>query len=58
MALGGQVVDFVQLDVLDDVNQVGGIGEVAVVHEEADVLFVEILIEVINPGSVRTRRGA
>ncbi len=55
VALGGQVVDFVRLDGLDNTDQVGGIGKVTVVHEEADVLFVEILVEVINPGGIEGR---
>ena len=50
MALGGQVIDFVRLDVPDNADQVGGIGEIAVVHEETDMLFVEILVKMIHPG--------
>ena len=56
MALGGQVVNFIRLDILDDADQVGGIGEIAVVHEEADMLFVEILEKMIHPGGIERRR--
>jgi len=52
VALRGEVVDFVGLDLLDDADQVGGVGEVAVVQVEAPVGFVRILVEVIDPLSV------
>lgn len=35
MALGGEVVEFVGLHLLEDANQAGGIGQGAVVEDEA-----------------------
>ena len=35
MGLGSEIVDFVRLDAADDVDQVAGVGQVAVVQKEA-----------------------
>jgi hypothetical protein len=48
MALGCQVVDLVGLDLLEDADQVGGIGEVPVVENEIAVLLVGVLVEVVD----------
>ena len=47
MALGGEVVYFVRLDLLNDSDQVRGIGQVAVVHEEVYVSFVGVFVQVV-----------
>ena len=49
MAHGRQVVDLVRLDLLDDADQVGGVGQVPVVELELDVRVVRVLIEVVDP---------
>src|SRR5262249_23995148 len=56
MGLGREIVDFGRLGLLDDADEVGGVGEVAVVHEEPRALLVGIDIEVIDPGGVERRR--
>ena len=56
MALGTQVIDFIRLDLLDDPDQIGGIGQIAVVHKKAHILFVWIVVKVVHPGGVE-RRG-
>ena len=45
MALGGEIVDLVGLRLLHDADQVGRIGHVAVMQDEAQVLLVRILVE-------------
>ncbi len=50
MALRSQVVDFVRLGLLDDANEVRGIGQVAMVQDEAAVRLVGILVEVVDAG--------
>ena len=44
MALGGEVVYLVRLDLLDDPDQVRGVGQVAVVHEEIHVSLVGVFV--------------
>ena len=47
-APGGEVVDFVGLDLLDDADQAGRVGHVAMVEEEAHALFMAILIQMVD----------
>ena len=58
MALRGEVVDFVGLDLLDDADQVGGVGQVAVVEDEAAVGVVRVLVEVVDAVGVEQRGAA
>jgi hypothetical protein len=53
MALGGQVVNLVGLDLLDDPDQVGGIGQIAIVHQKPDILFVRIFVKMVHTGLVK-----
>src|SRR5690606_5279562 len=55
MGLGGEIVDLVRLYQLDDADQAGAIGQIAVVEHEARVLFVRILIEMID--AIRIEQG-
>ncbi|MNY14445.1 hypothetical protein D3C86_1476220 [compost metagenome] len=48
VALSGQVVDLVGLDLLDDADQVGGIRQVSVVQVKAAVGVMGILVEVVD----------
>jgi hypothetical protein len=57
VALGCEIIDLRGLDLLDDADQAGAVGEVAVVELETDVGFVEITVEVIDPSGVE-RGGA
>jgi len=45
---GRQVIDFVRLHLLDDADQIGGVGEVAVVEDEVAVFHVRVLVEVVD----------
>ena len=58
VALGGEVVDFVGLDLLDDAHEAGTVGHVAVVEDEAAVLFVGVLVEVVDAVGVEERGAA
>ncbi len=53
----GEVVDLVGLHFLNDADQVGGVGQVAVVQLEALVVDVRVLVEVVDAVGVE-RRGA
>ena len=55
MALGGEIVDFGRLHLLDDADQVGAVGEVAIMELEADVGLVQVAVEVIDPSGVEGR---
>ena len=53
MALGGEVVDFIRLGLLNDPDQVCGIRHVPIVEHEALVLFVGVLIEMLDPARIK-----
>lgn len=52
MALSTKVVDLVRLLLLDDPDQVGAVGEIAVVQHQSRIALVRILIQVIDPSGV------
>ena len=56
MAHRRQIVDFIRLHQLDDADEIGGIGQIAVVQDEVAVIDVRILIEVID--AVGVEEGA
>ena len=58
MALGAQVVDLVGLHFLNDADQVGGVGQVAVVQHEASVVDMRVLVEVVDPVGVEQAGAA
>ncbi len=58
MGLGGEVVDLVGLAFLDDADQVGGIRHVAVMQDEALVLLVRVLVDVLDAAGVERGRAA
>ena len=58
VALGGQVVDFVRLHLLDDTDQAGGIGQIPMMQNELAIRFMGILIQVVNPVGIEKRRAA
>ncbi len=57
VALGGEVVDLVGLHLLHDADQVGGVGQVAIVQEQPGTALVRVLVEMVDPGGVE-RGGA
>src|ERR1700730_17527254 len=52
-----QIIDLVGLRFLDDANEVGGVGDVAIVQMEANALLVGIAIEMIDARRVEGRRA-
>jgi hypothetical protein len=48
MALRGQIVDLVGLYLLHDADQVGGVGQVAVMQVQSHAALVRILIKMID----------
>lgn len=55
MALRRKIVNLVGLRFPDNSNEIGRIGQVTIMHEEARVAFVGIDIEVIDPARVERR---
>ena len=58
MALGGQVVDFIGLHLLDDANQAGGVRQVPIVQDELAAGFVRVLVEVVDAVGVEQAAAA
>ncbi len=56
MALCSQVVDLVRLDLLDDPDQVGGIGQVTIMQIHAHTVLMPVLVKVIDTIGIE-RRG-
>jgi hypothetical protein len=52
MALGAQVVNLIGLHLLDDADQVGAVGEIAVMEHQAGIALVGVLVEVIDAAGV------
>jgi hypothetical protein len=57
VALRAQVVNLGRLVLLDQPDQIGGVRQVTVVHEEAGLRLVRVDIEVVDPSGVE-RGGA
>ena len=62
MALGSKVINLIRLHLLNDPDQVGAVGEVAVVESELRGLtlrtrLVGVLIEMIDPAGVVCEAG-
>jgi hypothetical protein len=55
VALRSESVDLVRLHGLHDADQVGRVGQVAVVQDESAALLVRILVQVID--AIRVERG-
>ena len=58
MALRGEIVDLVGLDLLDEANEVGRVGQVAIMHEEAGIRLMRIDVEMVDALGVERRRAA
>ena len=58
MRLRAEVVDFVGLDLLDDPDQVGRVGQIAVVQNELAVVDMRILIQMVDAVGVEQGRTA
>ena len=58
MRLGGEIVDFVRLGLLNDPDQIGGVGQIAVVKDEAGVFGLRIFVKMLDPLGVEARGTA
>jgi hypothetical protein len=58
VALGSQVIDLGWLGILDDANEIGRIGQVAIVQREPRILLVRVLVEMIDAIGVEGRSAA
>ena len=57
MALSTEVVDLIRLHLLDDSDQVGAVGELAIMEHQPRITFVRVLIQVIDPAGVEAARA-
>ena len=58
MRLGREIVDFIRLDLLDDADEVGRIGQVAVVEDQITIFNMRILIKMVDAVGIKERRAA
>ena len=58
MALRAEIVDFGRLRFLNQADQVGGVGEVAVMQEEVRLSEMRVFIEMIDALGIERRRAA
>ncbi len=58
VALGGEVINLVGLDFLNDADEVGGIRQVPVMQAETAVIDVRIFVDMIDAVGVEARRPA
>src|SRR5450631_866867 len=57
VALRGEVVNFVGLDLLDNANEVGRIGEVAIMQQKVHAGLVRVMIQMIDTAGIDQRRS-
>jgi hypothetical protein len=55
VALGSQIVDLGRPHLLDDPDQAGAVGEIAVVELEADIGFMQVAVEMVDAPGVEDR---
>src|SRR3546814_2967215 len=48
MAHCRKIIDFVRLDLLDDADQVGAVGQVTIMKNEALIIDMGVLVEVVD----------
>ncbi len=48
MTLRRQVIDLIRLHLLNNPDQVGRIGQVAIMQKEVDILLVLVVVQMIN----------
>ena len=53
MTLGTEVVDLIRLNLLNSTDQIGAVGEIAVMKSEPWVALMGVLVEVIDPAGVK-----
>jgi hypothetical protein len=58
MTLSSQIVYLIRLHLLDDTNQIGGIGQIPVMQDKPSVRIVWVLVKMINAVSVEKRSSA
>ena len=55
MRLGGEVIDLVRQDLLDDADEAGGIGKIPMVKDKFPFLLMRILVEMIDAVCIEQR---
>ena len=58
MALRTEVVDFIRLSQFDNLLQPAAVGQIAIVENELQILFVDVLIDMRDARTVERRRPA
>jgi hypothetical protein len=58
MGLSREIIDLVGLCLLDDSDQIGGVGQIPVVKDESWLGNVRIFVEMLDPPGVEARGSA
>src|SRR5262249_17955669 len=53
MALGAKVINLVRLQAIEQLDQIHGISQVAVVEKETDAVDVRVLVKMIDPRGIK-----
>ena len=56
MALGSEIVDLVGVHLLNETDEICRIGQISIVHEEANVALMRIMIEMIHTACIERGR--
>lgn len=55
MTLGGKIIDLIRLNLLEDPNEVGGIGKITVMQNHSTILLMRILVKMVD--AIRVKKG-
>lgn len=58
MALGPEMINFIGLQLIDQLHEIHRIREVAVVKKQPDAVDMGVLVEVVDPAGVECARAA
>jgi hypothetical protein len=53
MALGTEVINLIRLQAIEQLDEVHGIGQIAVVEKETDAVDVRVLVKMIDPPGIK-----
>lgn len=52
MAHGTKIIDLIGPDLADDLSEVGGVSQITIVEEEADLFMMPVTVQMLDAGGV------